>query len=207
MKRGDVALLQFVLELGDIAHRHRFAAGDEGAEALVKSGVAGDGKRAVAQAVVGILQRKKTRTARGALGEFQRALDRLGAAVAKEDGVEMRRALLREALHQPLGEQAAHQRGIELHHVGQIQFEHVADRLLHHGMIAPDVEDAEAGEEIEVILPVHVVEIGALGAGVDDVETDGALDLDQRAVEVVVVQLVVLAEARGDQVLDIKRHR
>ena len=119
----------------------------------------------------------------------------------------MRRALLREPLHQPLGQQAAHQRGIELHHVGQVQLEHVADRLLHHGMIAADVENAEAGEEIEVVLPVHVVEIGALRAGVDDVETDGALDLDQRAVQVVVVQLVVFAEPRGDQILDIERHR
>ena len=116
-------------------------------------------------------------------------------------------ALLREALHQLLGEQAAHQRGIELHHVGQVQFEDIADRLLDHGVVAANVEDAEAGEEIEVVLPVHVVEVRALSAGVDDVKTDGALDLDQRAIEMAVVELVVLAQARGDEVLDIKRHR
>ena len=95
----------------------------------------------------------------------------------------MRRALLRQLLHDPLRQQAAHQRGIELHHVWQVQLQHIANRLLHHGMIAPDIEDAKAGKEIEIVLPVHVVEIGALGAGVDDVETDGALHLDQRAVQ------------------------
>jgi len=133
----DVALLQLVLKLCDVAHRHRFAARHERAEALVKSGIARHGKRAVAEAVVGIFQRKKPRPARGAFREFQRALDGFRAAVAEENRVEMRGALLREPLDETFGEEAAQQRGIELHHVGQVQLQHVANRLLHDGMISP----------------------------------------------------------------------
>ncbi len=204
---GDVALFQFVFELGDIAHRHGLATGDEWAEAFVKGGIAGDRKRTVAESVVGILQGENAGATRGALGELQRALDGLGAAVAKEYRVEMWSALLSEALDEALGEQTAHQRGIELYHVGQIQLKHIADRLLHDGMIPADIEDAETGKEIEVILAVHVVEIGALRAGIDDIESDGALDLDESPVQVMVVQLVIFAEPGSDQVLEIKRHR
>ncbi len=69
-ERGDVALLQLKLKFRQVAHGDRFAAGNERTEALVESGIARHRKRAIAQAMVGILERKKPGPARGALCEL-----------------------------------------------------------------------------------------------------------------------------------------
>ena len=61
-----------------------------------------------------------------------------------------------------------------------------------------------AEEKIEVVLAVEVVEIGALGAGVDLVEADRALDLHEGPIHVLIVQIVVLAQAGEDGVLEIE---
>ena len=71
-------------------------------------------------------------------------------------------------------------------------------------MVAADVEDAVAAEEVEVVLAVEVVEVGALGPGVDLVEADGALDLHKGPVHVLVMQIVVLAQAREDGVFEVE---
>jgi len=71
-------------------------------------------------------------------------------------------------------------------------------------MVTPDIEDAVAAEEVEVVLAVEVVEVGALGAGVDLVETNRALDLHEGAVHVFVVKVVVLAQTGEDGVLEIE---
>ena len=135
-------------------------------------------------------------------GKFQRALDRFGAGVAKENRVEMRRRSLRDRF----GQQPAQERAIHLHHVRQIQIEHVADRFLHHRMISPDIENAVAAQEIEIRLVIHVVEISALGPGIDLVETDDALRRDQGAIDVLMVQLVILAQPRRDDLFQVKSH-
>ena len=49
-------------------------------------------------------------------------------------------------------------------------------------MIAADIEDAVAAEEIEVFEAVEVVKVSAMGVGVDFVEADGALDGDEGAI-------------------------
>ena len=105
-----------------------------------------------------------------------------------------------------LGQQPAEERAIHLHHVGQIEIEHVADRFLHRGMVAPDIEDAVAAQEIEIGGVIHVVEIRALGPRIDLVETDDALRGDEGAVEVPLVQFVVFAEAGRDELFEIKCH-
>ena len=74
-------------------------------------------------------------------------------------------------------------------------------------MIAADIEDAVAAQEIEVSGVIHVVEISALRARIDLVETDDALRRDERAIEVPLVQLVVFAEPRRDDFFQIKSHR
>ena len=60
-------------------------------------------------------------------------------------------------------------------------------------MITTEIKDAVAAEEIEVVLAVEVVEVGAFGAGVDFIEADGALNFDQSTIDVLVVQIVVLS--------------
>ncbi len=79
-------------------------------------------------------------------------------------------------------------------------------RLLHGGMVAPDIEDAVAAEEIEVLLAVEVIEVSAAGVRVNFVKPDGPLDGDQGAIDVALVQVVVLPEPFGDERLDVDGH-
>ena len=138
--------------------------------------------------------------ARRRAGEFQRRLDRFGAGVAEEHGVEMRRT----TFDQRLGQQTRQERAIHLHHVRQIQIEHVADHLRDLRMIAADRVHAEPAQHVEVAVAFLVPEILALGFRVHPVEPDGAKHLHQRRVDVLLVQLVVLPEPFGDDLLDIK---
>ena len=108
----------------------------------------------------------------GGAGELDGAFHRFRAGVAEKNGIEMRREFLQEGL----GEQAAEQRAIHLHHIRQVHFEHIGDGPLDGGVVAADIVDAVAAEEIEVIAFVEIVKIRALGACVDVVESDDALD-------------------------------
>src|SRR5437868_4789613 len=73
-------------------------------------------------------------------------------------------------------------------------------------MVPADVENAVAAQKIEVRLVIHVVEIGALGPGIDLVETDDTLGCNQGPVQMPLVQVVVFAEARRDDLFQIKSH-
>src|SRR5436190_5156032 len=112
----------------------------------------------------------------------------------------------RRPFHKGLSQQAAQKRTVHLHHVWEIQIEHVADRLFHRWVISTDVENAVAAQEIQIRLVIHVEEICAFGARVDFVETDDALRCHERAVYVPLVQLVVFAKTRGDNLLQIESH-
>ena len=140
-------------------------------------------ERAVREAVECLLDRDEPRAPRRGAREFDRTLHRLGARVAKEHRVQMRRQFFQQRLR----EQPAEQRAIHLHHVRQIHLQHVADRLLHGGMIAPDVEDAVAAEKVEVVVPVEVVEVAPARLRVHVIETDDALDGDERGIQVPLV--------------------
>ncbi len=132
-------------------------------------------------------------------GELEGAFDGLGAGVTEEA-----RVARGEFLGEGLGEEAGKDRAVHLNHVGEIEFEDVPDGLLDGGVVATDVEDAVAAEEVEVVLAVQVVEVGALGPGVDLVEADGALDLHEGPVHVLVVQVVVFAQPGEDGVFEVE---
>jgi len=91
-----------------------------------------------------------------------------------------------------------------LNHVGEVEFENILDGFLEGGMVATDIEDAVAAEEVEVVLAIEVVEVGAFSPGVDLVETDGTLNLHEGAVHVLVVQIVVLAQPGEDRVFEVE---
>src|SRR5215475_769448 len=112
----------------------------------------------------------------------------------------------RHPFHKRLSQQAAEQRTVHLHHVWKIQIEHVADRLFHQRMISTDVENAVAAQKIEIRLVIHVEEICALRARIDLVKTNDALRCHERAVYVPLVQLVVFAQTRSDNLLQIESH-
>src|SRR5450432_3240485 len=73
-------------------------------------------------------------------------------------------------------------------------------------MVATDVENAVAAQEIKIGGVIHIVEIGALGPRVDFVEADHALGGDESAIEMPLVQLIVFAQAGGDQFFEINCH-
>src|SRR6266481_2874183 len=112
----------------------------------------------------------------------------------------------RRPFHKGLSQQAAQKRTVHLHHVWKIQIEHVTDRLFHLWVISTDVENAVAAQKIQIRLVIHVEEICAFGARIDFVETDDALRCHERAVYVPLVQFVVFAKTRGDNLLHIETH-
>src|SRR5439155_14186339 len=112
----------------------------------------------------------------------------------------------RRPFHKGLSQQTAQKRTVHLHHVWKIQIEHVADRLFHQRVISTNVENAIAAQKIQIRLIIHVVEIRALGPRIDFVETDDALRRHERAVYVPLVQFVVFAKTRDDNLLQIKSH-
>src|SRR5262245_19889258 len=114
----------------------------------------------------------------------------------------MRRCPFRKGLSQ----QTAQKRTVHLHHVWKVQIEHVADRLLHYWVISTDVENTVAAQKIQIRLVIHIVEIRALGPRIDFIETDNALRCHERAVYVPLVQFVIFAKTRGDNLLQIESH-
>ena len=80
------------------------------------------------------------------------------------------------------------------------------DCLLDDGVVAPAVVNRVAGEKIEVGVPVRVVEVRAFRPGVNAVKAKRFLHLDERAVEVLAVEVVVVAHAFGDKGFQVKGH-
>src|SRR5215208_4851067 len=73
-------------------------------------------------------------------------------------------------------------------------------------MISTDVENAIAAQKIQIPLVIHVIEIRALGTRIDFVETDDALRCHERAIYMPLVQLVIFAKTRGNDLFQIKSH-
>src|SRR6188472_1205218 len=112
----------------------------------------------------------------------------------------------RHPLHKRFSQQAAQKRTVHLHHVWKIKVEHVADRLFHQRVISTSVENAIATQKVQIRLIIHIEEICALSTGIDFVETDDALCCHERAVYVPLVQLIIFAETRGDNLFQIESH-
>ena len=106
----------------------------------------------------------------GGAGKLEGPFHSLGAGVAKEAGVARRAKFFDESLGEETGEDGA----VHLDHIGEIKFENVLDGLLDGGMVATDIEDAVAAKEVEVVLPVEVVEVSAFGPSINFIEPDGA---------------------------------
>ncbi len=202
-ERGHVAFFQLLLERREIIQRDpRVPAIHQLPEAFGETFATHERERPETEPMPAPGERKHPLPAGRGAGKLERAFDGFRAAVAKENGVEMRR----RALGQRFREQPAQERAIHLHHVRQVELEHVADRLLHRRMVAADVEHGIAAQEVEVIPPIHVVKIGAFRARIDLVKTDHPLRCHQRAIEVLLVQIVVLAQPRGDDLLQVECH-
>src|SRR3954447_17697465 len=112
----------------------------------------------------------------------------------------------RSWFYKGLSQQTAQKRTVHLHHVWKIQIKHVANRLFHQWVIASDVENAVAAQKIEVRLVIHVVEIRALRSRIHLVKPDDALGCYERAIYVPIVQFIIFAKTRGNNLLQIESH-
>jgi hypothetical protein len=140
--------------------------------------------------VKGVVAVQDAAAAGSVTGELQRGLDRFGAAVAEEHPVQAGR-LGQQLLGQEPGQRVA----VELGPVGQLGVQRVVQRLAYHRVVAPGGEHPEAGQEVGVRVAVGVVQVRALGPGVDLVEADrvqhlGLLRVQVRAAELVSVRLM-----------------
>ena len=136
----------------------------------------------------------------GSAGELQGAFDGFGARITKEASVARGAKFFDESLGQKAGENGA----VHLNHIGEIEFEDVLDGFLNGGMVAADIENAVAAEEVEVVLPVEVVEVSPFGPSINFIEPDGALNLNQSTIDELIVQVVVLAESGENRVFEIE---
>ena len=137
----------------------------------------------------------------GGAAELHRRFDRLGAGIAEEQLFHAG-----EARQQALGEQAAQQRDVHLHQVRQLGCQGLLQGADHRRMVAPDREDAEAAQQVEIAIALLVVEIGAEAPGVVAVEADGAQHADHLRIQIAVVELVFLRRPFGQELVDVDRH-
>ena len=135
--------------------------------------------------------------------EFYGALVGLRSGIAEEAGGQP----VVEQLYEPFGEQAAEQRAVELHHVGQIHVNGVFERFGDNRMVAAHAVYTVAGDEVEVVVALRVVEVRALGAGVALVEAYRFQNRRERAVHVEVVKFVIFAAPRLDELPYVKFFR
>ena len=117
-------------------------------------------------------------------GELDRRLDGLRPRVREDDSAHLRMA----ARQQLLGEQARQERGVHLHEVRQVLVDRVVQRTLDDGVRAPEAEDAESRQEVEVAAILLVVEVGALPSYVVPVEPDRSEHSNELRVDVARVQ-------------------
>ena len=122
----------------------------------------------------------------GAAGELDGRLDRFRAAVTEEDA----RQVFRCVFGQHLGDQAAQQAAIHPNQVGHILAHDLLKDRLHFGMIPPQRENAPAGEQIEVFIPLGVPKVGPFAADVALVEADGLENLYEGGVDVLGMEVV-----------------
>lgn len=98
-----------------------------------------------------------------------------------------------------LGQQSRQRLAVEAGQVGELGVQHVVQGPAHDGVVSAQAHHAEPGQHVEVVVPLVVPEVGALGPYVDLVEADGAQHPGQLVVEVAGVQLVPLPAALGQQ--------
>jgi hypothetical protein len=203
-ERGHVTCAKLSIQFIDVVERHpRIETLHQRTESFGETFAAHQRKRTETESVECTGERDRAFSSSRGPGKFQRALHRFRAGVAKENRVEVRRCSPGDRF----GEQSAQERTVHLHHVGKIEVEHVANRLLHHRMVPADIENAVAAQKIEIRNIIHVVEIRALGPGIDLVEADNALGRNEGAVQMPLVQFVIFAQSRRDDLFQIKSHQ
>ncbi len=184
------------LEGGEVVEGDFERAGDGVAEFFAEEVGAVDGEGAGGEAVEGVVAVDDFLAACVGAGELEGAFDGFCAGVGEEDAGEVVGGVGAEFLCDEAGEEGA----IHADEVGEVGAHGLFDDGADLGVVAAECEDAPAGEEVEVFVVVLVEEVGALAAGVGFVEADGAEHFHEGGVDVLVVEVVLLAGVLGEPV-------
>ena len=201
-ERRHVAAPELPRQGGGVTERDHVAPREQGAEAAAELLPAVEGERPRREPVEGVVAVEDARALRGGPGELDGALDRLGPGVGEEHPLDPR---VRPG-HQLLGQDAREQGAVHLHEVGQVGVEGVVERTNDRWMAPSEGEHPEAGQEVEVAIPLVVDEVAALALLVEPVELDLAEDPGELGVDVLRVEGEVLTLALVQHLLQIKGH-
>jgi len=160
----------------------------------------GDGESAKCQAVVGTFMGENFWAFGGGAGEFQGSFDCFRSGVAEEAGI----ARGTQFFDESFGEEAGENGAVHLNHIREVEIQDIPNSFLYRGMIAADVENAVAAEEVEVVLTVEIVQVGTFCAGIDFIKANRSLNFDERTIDVLVVEVVVLAQTSQDGVFEVE---
>ena len=197
-----VSLPQLGAQGRDIPEWHGGGARQEVTEPLTEVRAAVQRECPGTQPMEGVVGVENPRAPRGLPGEFDGRLDGLGARVAEEHPVDVVPAPLDQLLRQETRQESA----VHLDHVREVEIDGLVERSLESRMAAPECVDAEPREEVEIPVPFGVEQVRPLASDVEAIESDRLEHPGQLVVQVLVVQLVVLAVTRPEGRCNIKWH-
>ncbi len=195
MKSATSSRDQLLLERVEVVPGNPLEPGQERAEAVGELGVRVRRQRPERQPVEAVLRREHARAPGRRAAELDRRLDRLGARAREERAPDARR----RAAQQLLREQRRQHVDADLHRARPLQLERLDQGLAHTGIVAPDVEHAEAAEHVQVAVAVAVPEVRALGPRPLPVEPDRPQQPDELRVDRLRVEVERLGAALVDQ--------
>ena len=171
-ERRHVAAPELPGQGGGVAERDHVAPREQGAEAAAELLPAVEGERPRREPVKGVVAIEDAGALRGRPGELDGALDCLCSGVGEEHPLDPR---VRPG-DQLLGQDAREEGAVHLHEVGQVGIERVVQRTNDCWMAPSEGEHPEAGEEVQVPVPLVVDEVAAFALLVEAIELDLAED-------------------------------
>jgi hypothetical protein len=178
-KQRHVLGAQLPLERVEVAERHLGESGEQRPESLGELRIAVGGERPERQAMEAVIGRDHPRATRRGAAELDRGLHRL-----RPGGRELNPA---DASARPADELVREDRrqgrDAELRRAGQIQLQRLGEHSTNPGVVAPDVEHAEAAEHVEEAGAVGVDQVRTLRARPAAVEADRLENADELRVD------------------------
>jgi hypothetical protein len=110
------------------------------------------------------------------------------------------------SLHQRLGKQTAEQRTIHLDHVRHVHGQKIGHGLFDDGMVSSNIHSPISAQTIEISLPLTVIKKRTFSTCINFVEPNGSQHLDQGAVHIPIMEVVVLPQSAFDKRFDVEGH-
>ena len=168
---GADAAIELALQIVDVVEANETDAGQQRRKGMAILRLSGGGQRSKGAAVEGIFESDNAPLGfvsvgivdpREGTGQFQRAFPGLGAAIAEENFFQA--GNLDELLRQ-IGLELVEKQVRDVNQLSRLALQYRFDR----GMSVAERVDAQAAEEVEILLALRVPQIDALAAGEQDI--------------------------------------